>query len=266
MQILAGLALAGAISSVAYIAGSLTRSGAVAATCVGALVFGLGGWQWAVLLLSFFATSSVFSQGLRKPQRAQEKYAKGSRRDAGQVLGNGGVAATWVLVHAAFPESALPWLGFSGALAAVTADTWATEIGPLSRAAPHLITRIRLQVEAGTSGGISPLGILAGAAGGGFIAAIAMTLGPIRSIWILPVVLFAGFCGSTLDSVLGATLQCIYLCPSDGAETEQHPLHSCGSPTVHLRGWPWLNNDWVNGLCGALGSVLSFALAVMLGA
>jgi uncharacterized protein (TIGR00297 family) len=266
MQLLAGLALAAAISFAAYIAGSLTWRGGIAATCLGTIVFGLGGWQWAILLLCFFATSSLLSQVLRKPGRTQEKYAKGSRRDAGQVLGNGGIAAVCVLIHLAFPESGLPWIGFSGALAAVTADTWATEIGALSRSSPRLITNMQTRVEPGTSGGVSPLGTLAGAAGAGFIAVIATAIGPVASEWIWPFVLAAGLCGSILDSVLGATVQCLYRCPADGSETEQHPLHHCGSATVYLRGWHWLNNDCVNGFCGASGSFLACALTLVLGA
>ena len=266
MQLVEGLALAAAITYVAYVAGSLTRSGALAAICVGTMVFGLGGWQWAILLLSFFASSSLLSQTFRKPGRTQEKYAKGSRRDAGQVLGNGGIAAIWVLIHAAFPHSDLPWLGFSGALAAVTADTWATEIGALSRSAPRLITRLRTRVEAGTSGGVSPLGVLAAVGGAGLIAVIAALATAVPWAWAWLVVLLAGFSGSILDSVLGATAQCIYVCQADGAQTEQHPLHHCGSSTVYLRGWRWLNNDWVNGLCGAFGSLLSCGLALALGA
>jgi len=265
MQLLAGLALAALISWLAYLAGSLTRGGALAATCLGAIVFGLGGWQWAILLLGFFATSSVLSQTLRKPGRTEEKYAKGSRRDTGQVLGNGAVAAIWLLSHVAFPQSALPWFGFSGALAAVTADTWATEIGSLSRSSPRLVTKIRTRVEAGTSGGITAIGMLASAGGAAFIAVTAMAIGPAASSWVWATVLLGGLCGAILDSVLGATLQCLYWCPIDGTETEQHPIHRCGSPTVYLRGWRWLNNDWVNGLCGAFGSVLSLALALALG-
>ena len=54
MQVLLGLILAVIVAYLAYRAHSLDRSGAIAATFVGTVIFGLGGWQWAVLLLLFF--------------------------------------------------------------------------------------------------------------------------------------------------------------------------------------------------------------------
>ena len=57
----------------------------------------------------------------------------------------------------------------------------------------------------------------------------------------------------------GATVQAMYYCPTDKKETEKHPLHTCGTETVHIRGWKWLDNDWVNFACGAFG-VLSALL------
>jgi hypothetical protein len=47
----------------------------------------------------------------------------------------------------------------------------------------------------------------------------------------------------------------MYFCPADQKETEKHPLHTCGTETVQIRGWKWLDNDWVNFACG-LFSVL----------
>ena len=67
----------------------------------------------------------------------------------------------------------------------------------------------------------------------------------------------AGLAGSLFDSVLGATVQAMYYCPTDQKETEKHPLHTCGTETLHIRGWKWLDNDWVNFACGASGSLLA---------
>jgi hypothetical protein len=59
-----------------------------------------------------------------------------------------------------------------------------------------------------------------------------------------------------LDSLLGATVQAIYTCPTCNKETERHPTHTCGTQTVLKRGWPWLNNDWVNTACAFAGGLL----------
>jgi len=256
MQLLYGFLLAIIISYLAYRAHSLDKSGAVAAIIVGAIVFGLGGWQWAVLLLTFFVTSSALSRLFKnRKQGLDEKFSKGHERDAGQVFGNGGLATAFVLINYLYPESSIGWIGFAAALAAVNADTWATELGVLNPTPPRMITDLRKRVEKGTSGGISLFGTFASLMGSSLIAILAAL---ITDHWSLfPLIAISGLAGSLSDSLLGATVQAMYYCPADKKETEKHPLHACGAETVHLRGWKWLNNDWVNFACGAFGAAVA---------
>jgi uncharacterized protein (TIGR00297 family) len=260
MQLTIGILLAILIAYLAYRARSLDRSGAYAAFVVGTVIFGLGGWQWAILLLTFFITSSGLSRAFKDRKReASEKYAKGGQRDAGQVFGNGGIAALFAALHFFFPEAAWPWLGFAASLAAVNADTWATELGVLNPTPPRLITNLRKVVEKGTSGGVSWVGTLASLAGAGIIGLEAALLNPSGINWIFFVlVTVAGLLGSLFDSLLGSTVQAIYYCPTCQKETERNPTHSCGTQTSQIRGWTWLDNDWVNFACGA------FAVGVIL--
>jgi len=275
MQLLYGLLLALLIAFLAYRAHSLNTSGAIAAIVVGTIIFGVGGWQWAILLLTFFITSSALSRAFKKrKQGLDEKYSKGHERDAGQVFGNGGVAALFALLHGFFPGELWPWLGFAAALAAVNADTWATELGVLNPHPPRMITNLRKVVEKGTSGGISIVGALAALAGSALIATLAVLISPsplitdiapfgghwslITDYWLL--ITLSGLAGSLLDSLLGATVQAIYFCPKDQKETERHPLHTCGTETVRVRGWSWLTNDWVNFACGATGTILTLSM------
>lgn len=258
-----GFLLAILIASLAYRAHSLSKSGAFAAIILGTIIFGLGGIPWAVLLLTFFFTSSALSRAFKKrKQGLNEKYSKGDQRDAGQVFGNGGLAAAFVLFHYFYPDSNIGWIGFAASLAAVNADTWATELGVLNPSPPRMITDIRKRVEKGTSGGVSLVGTLASLAGSALIAALASLLVPTDSLitdhWSLfiPITL-AGLAGSLFDSFLGATVQAMYFCPKDNKETEKHPLHTCGTETIHLRGWKWLSNDWVNFACGVFGVVVA---------
>lgn len=251
-----GFLLAILIASLAYRAHSLSKSGAFAAIVLGTIIFGLGGIPWAVLLLTFFFTSSALSRAFKKrKQGLNEKYSKGNQRDAGQVFGNGGLAAAFVLFHYFYPDSNIGWIGFAASLAAVNADTWATELGVLNPSPPRMITDIRKRVEKGTSGGVSLVGTLASLAGSALIAALASLFTDNWSLFI-PITL-AGLAGSLFDSFLGATVQAMYFCPKDNKETEKHPLHTCGTETVHLRGWKWLTNDWVNFACGVFGVVVA---------
>ena len=105
----------------------------------------------------FFVTSSLLSHFKEtEKQEAAEKFDKGHQRDFYQTLANGGVGALLALLNGLFPSPA--WYAmFTGAMAAVTADTWATELGALSKQPPRLLTTGEV-VEVGTSGGVSLLG------------------------------------------------------------------------------------------------------------
>lgn len=259
MQLLLGFLLAIIIAFIAYKARSLNESGAVAASLTGTIIFGVGGLEWAILLLTFFITSSMFSRAFKKrKQGLDEKFSKGHERDAGQVFGNGGIATFFAALHFFYPESNIPWIGFAAALASVNADTWATELGVLNPHPPRMIANLSKVVEIGTSGGISLVGTLASLAGSALIGILAACLHPMpASVSTFTIVTLAGFAGSLFDSLLGGTVQAMYFCPTDKKETEKHPLHTCGTKTYHIRGWKWLDNDWVNFSCGAFGVIVA---------
>lgn len=265
MQLLLGFLLAILIAYFAYRVHSLNKSGAIAATFMGTIIFGIGGWDWAVLLLTFFITSSALSRAFKKrKQGLDEKFSKGYERDASQVFGNGSIATTFAALHFFYPSELWTWLGFAAALAAVNADTWGTELGVLNPHPPHMITDLRKVVEKGTSGGISLIGTLAILAGSALIGILAVILHPTPdSVSTGMIVTLAGLAGALFDSLLGATVQAMYYCPTDKKETEKYPLHTCGTSTVHIRGWKWLNNDLVNFLCGAFGVVTAFILSAL---
>lgn len=256
MQLLLGFLLALIIAFLARKTRSLNNSGAIAATLTGTIIFGVGGLNWAILLLAFFITSSALSRAFKKRKAAlEEKSSKGHKRDAGQVFGNGGIAALFAALHFFFPNETWVWAGFAASLAAVNADTWATELGVLNPNPPRMITNLFKPVEKGASGGISPVGVIASLAGSALIAFLASFLTDNWSLFLL--ISISGLAGSLFDSLLGGTVQAMYYCPKDNKETEKHPLHTCGAETVHIRGWKWLDNDLVNFACGALGAAVA---------
>lgn len=261
IQLLIGFLLAVLIAFLAWRAGSLSRSGAWAAVVTGSLIFGLGGLSWAALLLLFFVSSSAltrtFSQ--RKASLA-EKFSKGGQRDWGQVMANGGLGALLAIVLVIPPHPEWLWLAFAGAMAAVNADTWSTELGVLSLVPPRLITTGQ-KVERGTSGGITWMGILASLGGAALIGIAAIFFpAPGSGLSRLGIIILGGLAGSLFDSLLGATAQAIYWCPTCKKETERHPTHTCGSPTSQIRGWRWFNNDVVNFTCSLMGAIVAAGL------
>lgn len=224
------LMIGAALSTVVALAGvrarALTADGAAAAVFVGTLVVGFGGLGAGVLLAAFFVTSSLLTRW--RAERKHHPEHRGGRR-ASQVLANGAVAAAasvwWGLAPSPSAAAAL-----AGALAAATADAWATEIGTLSPELPRLITTGR-PVPSGTSGAVTWRGTVAGIAGAGLIAAGGYAFFDVRPsvLWL------AGMLGMTVDSILGATAE------------------------GRLR---WMNNDAVNFLATLLGAGLCAALAV----
>jgi len=227
----------------------------------GTIIFGVGGWRWAVLLLAFFISSSALTRLFAKRKAAlNEKFEKGGQRDIGQVLANGGVASVFAGLSFFFPQASWTWLAFAASLAAVNADTWATELGVLNPSRPRLITTWK-PVERGTSGGISLYGSLAALAGALLIAILAGLVRPSGDfLTVTGIAALGGLVGSFFDSLLGATLQAIYFCPRCEKETEKHPLHTCGTKTEQLRGLKWLNNDMVNTACALMGAVIGIVL------
>ncbi len=115
---------------------------------------------------------------------------------------------------------------FLGSMAAATADTWSTEIGSLSSKPPRSILSWK-HVAAGSSGGVTILGLL-----GAFTGAIVIALvGSVANSHILVIMIvgsIAGFTGSVVDSLIGASVQRVNRCPSCQILTERS-IHYCGT-------------------------------------
>jgi uncharacterized protein (TIGR00297 family) len=256
-RVAAGVAIAAGIAFAARATRALTTSGAITATVVGSATMAAG-WSWGALLIAFFVSSSALSRiGIDiKHERTSSMLEKSGERDAVQVLANGGVFA-----FAGVGNLLAPWEGWlaigGGALAAATADTWATEIGTLTRATPRLITT-GYAVPAGTSGAVTPLGTVAMLVGSAL-----PTLCMVGLVWPRHIALASftgGVAGALADSVAGATMQARRRCASCDALTER-AVHSCGAYTVHAGGVTWLSNDAVNVLCSLVGALVALIVA-----
>ncbi|WP_213526696.1 DUF92 domain-containing protein [Paenibacillus sp. J31TS4] len=254
------------VAGAAYWKRSLSLSGAAAAILMGTVYYGAGNVFWFGTLLLFFISSSLLSKlGKRRKADLELSYAKTGRRDAGQVFANGGIGMLLVLLHAAYPAEAWALL-FLGVMATVTADTWATELGSLSRRPPRsVLTGKRL--PPGTSGGVSWLGSAAAAAGGLLIGAGGWLLAQgagleADGLAYSAAGLVGGLSGAFADSFLGVTVQRMNRCRVCGrlVEVGEH----CGQPASRAGGFAWMSNDLVNLSSSLIGGAAAWLTAALL--
>ncbi|NUK30932.1 DUF92 domain-containing protein [Parageobacillus sp. VR-IP] len=235
---------------------SLSISGAIATIIVGTIV-GIGfSWNGLILLGLFFVSSSMWSKiGKNKKKKLMEKVEKGECRDYIQVFANGGLPALISFLSLFHPSPF--WLPlFLISVAAANADTWASEIGILSKQPPRLLTNFK-KVEAGTSGAVTLLGTAAAFFGAAFIAAAGAVQWENISVMTIA---FFGWLGSLFDTWFGAVWQAVYRCPICGMQTERK--EHCGQKTVHMKGYRFVNNDVVNVLSIACSTLIYVVLSI----
>lgn len=249
-QFTIGIGLSLFIAVLAYSFRFLTAGGAVATFLLASVIYGIGGWKWTLPILVFFVLSSLLSRiGRLRKEAFDDVFEKTHQRDHGQVAANGAVAGMIALLSLFFPGH--EWYPYYlAAVAAVTADTWGTELGLLSRGTTFLITSGK-RVDAGTNGGVTIAGLIAAVAGAVVISTTSLMWN--TGLSTVAFVALAGFSGSLFDSILGATVQGRFRCIVCGKITER--LQHCDAPTAHIGGIRWIRNDFVNWMC-ALGAAL----------
>jgi uncharacterized protein (TIGR00297 family) len=249
-QIIISFLLAMVLATTSYRLKALSLSGALGTAVVGTVVFGFGGWPYAIPLLFFFISSNVLSRIKSEIKLASQKLIeKAGPRDIFPVLANGNVAVCCIIIQAITGDSRWFW-AYLASLGVASADTWATEIGTLLSRKPVSIINFK-KVNPGESGGVSipgTLGSLIGSFATVFVAYPFVGNDSIFSLWLYAGL--AGCAGSVIDSVSGATIQASYRCPECGTivETKKH----CEKKTELVRGLAIINNDVVNFLSNLL--------------
>lgn len=259
----AAIAASLVVAVAAWRARALSGTGAAAATLVGVLALSVS-FAFGAFLIAWFVLAAAISKvgKMQKAERVAGIVEKGGRRDAAQVLANGGVFVLALLglllsgtacsmgTHCGLLLS----VAAAGSLAAAGADTWATELGTLFGGEPFSI-RTGSRVAAGTSGAVTLAGCIAMLAGAGSLALLAglLTVIPLEARPIIAVAA-GGVVGAVADTLIGAWLQERRRCQQCSTHTEQR-VHACGSHTVIDSGIAGLNNDAVNALCTLLGAV-----------
>ncbi|MBP7461151.1 MAG: DUF92 domain-containing protein [Candidatus Delongbacteria bacterium] len=237
-----GIALAGLIVGMAVRWGWLDYSGATAAFLIGSLIIAFGGLAWLLPMMVFFVSGSWLSHYRKDVKNQLLDHESGYRRNGIQVLANGGLA---IVLAIAFGYSSSPvWvIAYVAMMSAMNSDTWASEIGMLSSQSPYLITRFR-NLQAGVSGAVSHLGLVAGFAGS-LVAALSLYgFGLHWRFSTILVIAYIGWMAHLLDSLLGALCQARFQCSRCGKITESN-VH-CQSPARLVYGKSFITNDMVN--------------------
>ena len=261
-----GLIISIIIGGLAYKSKSLSKGGLAGAVIIGTSIFGFGGWQYFLLLILFFLSSSFLTKyRYRSKQEIGVAEFKAGARNIWQTVGQGGVGAILVFLAYLYPQLWTPLiLAFVSSIGEANGDTWAVEIGVLSKKRPKLITDLRKEVPPGTSGGVTVLGETAALLGAAFIAIIASIIG-VGNGRIAPVFLFcmiSAFLGEHVDSLLGATIQAMYYCPTCRKETEKK-IHRCGTRGELRRGIAIMNNEFVNFASTSFTAIISLVFSAL---
>jgi uncharacterized protein (TIGR00297 family) len=254
---------------------SLTPLGIAAAVATGVVHSVTSSSINLILLMAFFLTSTKFTKLKADVKKSLTVVAsesgdapEGEPRNHIQVLANSFTASTLILLQF-ISNNRILQVGVIAQYAAVTADTWSSELGILSKSPPILITTLK-PCPKGTNGGISLLGLAVAVAGGVLMGLLGVLFGPLAVDWTvvekLRFVVFIGgmgLFGSVLDSLLGAVLQKSVV-NSAGKIVEAEGGYKLNKVTGDLKIYSGsvdiLSNNQVNFLMAAATSVVAMWL------
>jgi uncharacterized protein (TIGR00297 family) len=156
-------------------------------------------------LVSVFALTWVSTRLGYQRKRKLGTAERLDGRTALQVLANLAVAAICAGLSAVTTRNAVFLLAASAALSEAAADTVSSEVGQARNAKARLITTWE-EVSAGTNGGVSWAGSLAGIAAATVVSLVCVLSGLLPPNWI-GISIAAAVAGMTADSYLGALLE-----------------------------------------------------------
>jgi len=210
--------------------------------------------SYGALVLFFLLGSAASRVGKKKKAGAEALHQHSGARGAAQVAANGLPSLIFAALYA-LTGSEGHLLAVIGCFAAAAADTFSSDLGVLSKREPVSILTLK-PVQRGISGGVTLMGLAAGAVGSLLLAVLAAPRfgwGGVLACWL------TGLAGTLADSLLGAAFQAKYRLPKKSGKgvTERERLD--GKALELASGVRWVNNDVVN-----FGSVLICGLALAL--
>ncbi len=188
----------------AFRAKTADLTGLFSAALVGIILVVFADARWFIIMLAFFILGSAatkYKYGYKK--RIGVEQGQSGARGYRNVFANGIVAAAAAVLFGVFQQPVFIVM-YVGCVATAAADTLASEIG-VTGGIPRLITTLK-EVPIGTNGGVTVTGETVALLGGFVVSMIAF----VRGVVTLPMVVvctIAGFVGTNIDSLVGATLE-----------------------------------------------------------
>lgn len=230
--------------SAAYQFKSLSRSGYYGGIIMAVLITIIGSWKFLFPLAVFF----ILTSGLSKALKDSSFYrTKGSRRDIIQVYANGGIPLL-ICIYDLINPNPIHFFLFLASVSAAMSDSWATEIGKLSKTKPISIINFQ-DIDHGHSGGVTRIGTLGSLLGACLFGISIWYVIPMPSFLIYGIIT-TGFIAGLIDSLIGASLQGKFETPTG----EIIEVYEEGS--VLKKGYSWITNDVVNLINTAVAPML----------
>ena len=181
----------------------LTRKGSFTAFLLGFYLAGICGWNWFTVVLFFFVSSVILTK-LHHSFRGKGKTP--DARNFWQVIAN----IIWAFISSVLyllTGTEIFIMLFIVFVAAVTADTWASETGPMLHRKSFSLSEMRME-PAGTTGGISFFGSVAAFAGALSISSVSYFIFFGKWNWyIINMLSVSAFLACFADSLIGAFLE-----------------------------------------------------------
>ncbi|MDO8874151.1 MAG: DUF92 domain-containing protein [Methanoregula sp.] len=188
----------------AFRAKTADLSGLFSAALVGIILLVFADARWFMIMLAFFILGSFATRyKFEYKKRIGVEQGRGGARGYRNVFANGIVAAAAAVLYGIFQQPIFVVM-YVGCVATAAADTLASEIG-VTGGIPYMITTLK-KVPIGTNGGITLVGESVALFGGLAVSLVAFLLGVI-TLPMVAICAFAGFVGTNIDSLAGATCE-----------------------------------------------------------
>ena len=179
-------------------------SGLFSAALVGIILLVFANPFWFMIMLAFFILGSAATKyKYEYKKKIGVEQGQSGARGYRNVFANGIVAAAAAVLFGVFQQPVFAVM-YVGAVATAAADTLASEIG-VTGGVPYMITTLK-KVPIGTNGGVTLTGESVALFGGLAISIVALFLKVITPEMAI-ICTLAGFFGTNLDSLVGATLE-----------------------------------------------------------